>query len=90
VIRHAQPPNGTATQVTVHLSQEGHQCQLVIENDGSPSARTHLDPLDKKRKTGGYGTKLMTTIAAELPQGTWERVSLENGGMRVTLRWTIE
>ena len=90
VIRHAQPPNGSTTQVTVHLSQKGNQCQLVIENDGSPSVGTNPGQLDKKRKTGGYGTKLMTTIAAELPQGTWERVLLENGGMRVTLRWTIE
>lgn len=82
VIRHAQPPSGTATQVSIDLVQEGTQCRLVIENDGTLE--------EKKRKTGGYGTKLMTTIASELPNGTWERLPLEKGGMRVTLKWTIE
>ncbi len=90
VIRHAQPPNGLATQVTIYLNQKGNQCHLIIENDGSLSASLNPGQFDKKRKIGGYGTKLMATIAAELPQGDWERVSLENGGMRVTLRWTIE
>ncbi len=86
VIRHAQPPNGTATQVSVYLLQQGTQCKLIVENDGTPS----LDSFDRKRNSGGYGTKLMTTIASELPNGSWERTALETGGMRVTLKWTIE
>jgi signal transduction histidine kinase len=89
VIRHAQPPNGTATEVTIYLAQEGTRCKLIIENNGTPSELTEDEP-NKKRKIGGYGTKLMTTIASELPNGIWERVSLEKGGMRVTLEWTIE
>ncbi len=84
VIHHAQPPNGTATQVSIDLVQEGTQCRLVIENNGDRAIE------QKKWKTGGYGTKLMTTIAAELPNGTWERIPLETGGMRVILRWTLE
>ena len=83
VIHHAQPSNGTATQVSVVLTQEGTQCRLVIENDGS----TGLEA--KKRKIGGYGTKLMTTIASELPNGACEGVPLEKGGMRVTLKWSL-
>lgn len=83
VIHHAQPSNGTATQVSIVLIQEGTQCRLVIENDGS----TELEA--KKRKMGGYGTKLMTTIVSELPNGAWEGVPLEKGGMRVTLKWSL-
>jgi signal transduction histidine kinase len=86
VIRHAQPPNGTATQVLIDLSQEGTQCCLLIENDGAPST----DRIDRKHSQGGYGTKLMATIAAELPNGSWQRIALEAGGMRVTLRWTMD
>ncbi|GAC1493401.1 MAG: hypothetical protein NVS2B14_06540 [Chamaesiphon sp.] len=89
-IRHAQAPNGTATQVAIYLSQEGTQCNLVIENNGTLLVLTDLEDLDKKLKTGGYGTKLMTTIASSLPNGGWERVPLEKGGMRVTLRWRME
>ena len=85
VIRHAQPPNGTATQVRIVLSQTGDLCQLVVENDGAIVEST----IDRQRKSGGYGTKLMATIAAELPQGSWERVALATGGIRVTLNWSI-
>ncbi len=83
VIHHAQPSNGTATQVSIVLTQEGTQCRLVIENDGSIGLEA------KKRKMGGYGTKLMTTIVSELPNGAWEGVPLEKGGMRVTLKWSL-
>lgn len=88
VIRHAQPPNGTATIVTVSLSQVGTQCTLSVENNAiesfisESSKRSHL--------SGGYGTKLMATIAAELPGGYWERVPLANGGMQVTLTWILK
>lgn len=88
VIRHAQPPNGTATRVTVSLSQSGTQCTLSVEKDAieffisESSKRSHL--------SGSYGTKLMTTIAAELPGGYWERVPLAHGGMQVRLSWKLE
>ena len=90
VIRHAQPPNGTATKVSIYLSQEGPKCRLVIENNGILPTTDEKDNSDKKRQMGGYGTKIMATIASELPQGTWERLSLETGEMRVSLTWTIE
>jgi signal transduction histidine kinase len=86
VIRHAQPPNGTATEVSIYLSQDGTACQLIIENNGTLSTTTDQD---KKRGQGGYGTKIMATIASELPKGIWERIPLESGGMRVTLKWEI-
>jgi signal transduction histidine kinase len=35
VIRHAQPPYGTATQVRVSLHQQDKHCILTIENDGA-------------------------------------------------------
>jgi len=102
VIRHAQPPNGTATTVTVSLSQVGTQrsagessggcvelaqCTLSVENDAIES----VIPESSRRShpSGGYGTKLMNTIAAELPGGYWERVPLANGGMQVTLTWSL-
>ena len=90
VIRHAQPPNGSATQVSVSLTQKDHQCRLAIENNGTSLTPILLDIPHKKRRSGGYGTKLMKTIAAEIPNGAWQRVPLEEGGMRVTLEWTID
>lgn len=86
VIRHAQPPNGTATGVTVSLSQVGTQCKLRIENDAIKS----VAPDNKQLGAAGYGTKLMATIAAELPGGYWEREILEDGGTQVTLTWSLE
>ncbi|MEG4170417.1 MULTISPECIES: CHASE2 domain-containing protein [unclassified Microcoleus] len=90
VIRHAQPPNGSATQVSVSLTQKDHQCRLAIENNGTSLTPILLDITHKKRRSGGYGTKLMKTIAAEIPNGAWQRISLEEGGMRVTLEWTMD
>ncbi len=94
VIRHAQPPHGTATQVSIHLTQEGVWCSLVVNNDGTPTEPTdpgniELDSTIRERKDSGYGTKLMATIAAQLPNGDWQRVSLNSGGMQVTLKWTM-
>lgn len=90
VIRHAQPPNGTATQVTVSLWRSADQCTLVIENDGAQIPNSVPATLPRQHGRGGYGTKLMTTIAADLPDGSWERVALVNGGMRVQLTWTLK
>ncbi len=88
VIRHAQPPNGTATTVTVSLFQVGTQCTLSIENDAIESFFSESSK--RSHPSGGYGTKLMNTIAAELPNGYWERVPLANGGMQVTLTWSLK
>ncbi|WP_375496109.1 CHASE2 domain-containing protein [uncultured Nostoc sp.] len=90
VIRHAQPPNGSATQVSVSLTQKDNQCRLAIENNGTSLTSVFLDSPHKKRHSGGYGTKLMTTIAADIPNGNWQRVPLEAGGMQVTLEWTMD
>ena len=82
VIRHAQPPHGAATQVIVRLWREANQCHLMIENNGCKlKAGT--------TQSGSYGTKLMETVASELPGGGWERLALPAGGMRVTLTWTL-
>ncbi|MDJ0703333.1 MAG: CHASE2 domain-containing protein [Leptolyngbyaceae cyanobacterium MO_188.B28] len=82
VMRHAQPPHGGATQVNVRLWREMSQCCLQVENDGFKSGLT-------PSKSGGYGTKLMETVASELPGGSWERVALAEGGIRVKLTWTL-
>ena len=90
VIRHAQPPNGTATLVSIELTQDGTECRLVIENDGTPVSQMRSDNTRRERPSGGYGTKLMATIATQLPDGDWQRDPLETGGMRVTLKWTLD
>ena len=82
VVRHAQGENSTATQVIVSLSQEAQQCTLVIENDGGV-----MDTTTDTRKRGGLGRKLMAEMAAVLPDSSWEKVALANGGMRVQLLW---
>lgn len=52
----------------------------MIENDGyKPNVNKH---------EGGYGTKSMSAIAAELPGGKWERrVSSEEKIIQVELTW---
>ncbi|MDJ0675035.1 MAG: CHASE2 domain-containing protein [Calothrix sp. MO_167.B42] len=82
VIRHAQPPQGNATTVKVSLFQSGAECVLMLENDGS-----FADSFASKLNGGGYGTKIMETIAMELPGGKWERFILDDGGMIVKLVW---
>lgn len=83
VIQHAQPPHGTATQVFVSLKQEGDKCTLMIANDGVVLESSY------ERKKGGYGTKIMDTIANELPDGAWEMSTLPPGEVRVTLSWHL-
>jgi len=90
VIYHAQPPHGTATQVTVSLSQRQTQCTLSIENDGVKLNNATFDTHSSSRQRGGYGTKMMETIAAELPDGRMEINILTDGRMEVTLTWTIK
>ena len=87
VIHHAQPPHGTATQVIVSLKQQDNQAILTIENDGTFLDPKTFEPTAQQRQRGGYGTKLMDTIAAELPDGKIQRISLREGGLRVQLTW---
>ncbi|MBD6619094.1 CHASE2 domain-containing protein [Komarekiella sp. 'clone 1'] len=84
VIQHAQPPHGTATQVCISLGQQGVRCTLAIANDASIVESTTYG-----RKKGGYGTKMMDAIAAELPDGAWQMLALPDGQVRVTLSWRL-
>lgn len=84
VIQHAQPPHGTATQVCISLGQQGDRCTLAIANDSST-----IKPTTDERSKGGYGTKIMNAIAAELPDGAWEILTFSDGGVRVTLSWCL-
>lgn len=86
IIRHAQPPNGTATRVSVSLLSQGIQCTLIVENNAILTDPPTLDT-SRSKYSGGYGTKLMATVAAELPGGYWERIPLADGGMQVILTW---
>ena len=88
IISHAQPPNGTARRVTVSLSQSGKRCTLIVENDATEPLVS--ETTTRRSRSGGYGTKLMATIAAELPDGDWERLPLATGGMQVRLDWKLE
>ena len=90
VIRHAQPPNGMACRLSISLSQQRNQCRLSIANDGVLLTEADLERLTKTHKSGGYGTKLMTTIAQELPNGYWKRIPLKQGGVEVILEWTMD
>lgn len=80
VIGHVQPPRGNGTYVTVVLSQREQQCCLEIVNDGE-----ELGPARK----GGYGSKVMNTIAQGLPGGSWRRHRLVTGETRVELQWMM-
>ncbi|MBC7880165.1 MAG: CHASE2 domain-containing protein [Anaerolineae bacterium] len=79
VLRHAQPKG--ATWVAIALTQTGLQATLKIENDGPP--------LGVASTSGGYGTKVLNTIAKELPDGNWERQERKEGGVTVTLHWNM-
>lgn len=89
VIHHAQPPHGNATQLIVTLEQHGDRCILIIENDGDLLDPLALETTPQQRQRGGYGTKLLTTIAAELPNGVFNRIMLPTGGLRLELTWTL-
>lgn len=89
VILHAQPPHGTATQITITLEQQNTHCTLTLENDGAPLDPTVFEPTAQQRQRGGYGTKLLDTIAAELPQGSIERTPIPTGGLRIRLTWHL-
>lgn len=85
VIRHAQPPHGTATQVRVSLQQQNTRCTLTIENDGVQIELSICDRSQIFRTSSGYGLKLMEMVASQLPDGTFEPVALPEGGMRIQL-----
>jgi signal transduction histidine kinase len=89
VIRHAQPPHGTATQVKVRLGQTGSRCELTVENDGDVLDPAVLQPPRFGPGPGKYGLQLMQTLAADLPEGQLTRTALETGGLRITLSWIL-
>jgi signal transduction histidine kinase len=79
VIRHAQPHG--AGWLRVELAQQGYTAHLVVENDGPF--------LTASATGGGYGTKIMNTIAGELPGGSWQRTDRAQGGVTVALSWRM-
>jgi signal transduction histidine kinase len=86
VIHHAQSPYGNATYVRIVLKQSTDHCLLMIQNDGANGSDLAI-PSSQRGK--GQGTKLMATLAAELPDGAWSREFLANGVVYVTLKWTL-
>ncbi|MBD2523468.1 hypothetical protein [Nostoc sp. FACHB-133] len=42
-----------------------------------------------ERPKGGYGSKMMSAIASELPDGAWEMSALPDGQVQVTLSWRL-
>lgn len=89
VISHAQPPQGTATQVKVTLVQQAQLCMLSIKNDGEILDKSILEITTQQRKRGGYGMRLMEAIAADLPNGAFEVKALAEGGIHVQLTWHL-
>ncbi|MEM9165245.1 MAG: CHASE2 domain-containing protein, partial [Cyanobacteria bacterium P01_F01_bin.4] len=83
VIAHAQPPHGQATQLKVSLVVNLPQCSLIIENDNAPAAKV----VEDFYRRGGYGIKMMETVARSLPNGTWTSTVLPAGGYRAELSW---
>lgn len=82
VIAHAQGGDTTATLVQVHLSQTGQKCLLIIENNGKKNRNIN------HQIHGGLGSKLSKEMADALPDGQWERIERQTGGIIVKLQWT--
>ncbi|MGI0480373.1 CHASE2 domain-containing protein [Geminocystis sp. CENA526] len=82
LIDHAQLPNGNATQVEIILKQEDEKCKLVIINDGNCDE-------ENNHKKGGFGTKIMATIANDLPEGKFQVTNDENS-FTVELTWELK
>ncbi|WP_271251776.1 sensor histidine kinase [Pseudanabaena sp. Chao 1811] len=89
VIHHAQPPQGIATEVRINLWQQAQHCTLIIENNGEILDKSIIESIPQQFKRGGYGMKLMETIASELPNGRFEKINLDAGGMCVQLSWNL-
>lgn len=90
VIFHAQPPYGNATQVKVSLWRKQDLCHLVIvDNNSRTSVNTLAETATQRRSSGGYGTKIMETIASELPEGVWSRTTIPEEGTKVQLSWNL-
>jgi signal transduction histidine kinase len=83
VIKHAQYPYGNASYLEVNLYQKQERAILEIINDG-----VQLKENTRTRKKGGYGTKLMSTIASELPDGNCE-FNLDMNIYSVKLTWNM-
>jgi signal transduction histidine kinase len=81
VIKHAQYPYGNASYLEINLHQKQEKAILEIINDGATIKNT-------TRKKGGYGTKLMSTIASELPEGNC-KFELNMNIYSVKLTWNM-
>ena len=90
VIFHAQPPYGQATQVKVSLWRNQDRCFLIVTDDNSQtSVSSVVETTAKRHSSGGYGTKIMETIASELPEGSWSRTTISEEGTKVQLSWKL-
>ena len=85
VIKHAQYPYGNASYLEINLYQQQEKAILEIINDGAKITTTN----NTIRKKGGYGTKLMSTIASELPEGNYE-FDLTTNIYSVKLTWNMD
>lgn len=90
VLFHAQPPHGDATQVRISLWRSKNRCYLVVaDNNSDNSCVSENNKMSEPPQFSGYGTKIMETIASELPGGTWQRVNSPKGGVEVKLSWLL-
>ncbi|MEM7591381.1 MAG: CHASE2 domain-containing protein, partial [Cyanobacteria bacterium P01_A01_bin.83] len=90
VIFYAQPPYGQATQVKVSLWRNQDRCFLIVTDDNfQASASSVVETTSQRRSSGGYGTKIMETIASELPQGSWSRTNIPEQGTKIELSWNL-
>jgi signal transduction histidine kinase len=83
IIRHAQPPRGKATKVTVDLERIADVAVLRVTNDGEFSS-TYLD-----KTTENFGTQVMEKVASRLPNGQFRRRVLTEGDFQVELSWSM-
>lgn len=90
VVFHAQAPHGNATQVKVSMWCKQDRCYLIItDNNSQTSVNLSAETPLKQSISKGYGTKIMETIACELPEGAWERTIIPQKGTKVQLSWSL-
>ena len=83
IIRHAQPPRGQASKVTVVLERAGDFAVLKVTNDGGFSS-TYLD-----ETTENFGTQVMEKVASRLPDGKFRSRISAKGDFQVELSWSM-
>ena len=72
--------------MSVSLYLQEKMAHLIVENNGQIIENNSIV---EGVNYVGYGTKMMNTITSDLPEGEWGRKYLENGGVRVALKWNM-